>query len=164
MKTNQTPEGKTAAKVRQDLIEKHSKRTESNDGITVFFDYHSAMEEYSRQSNRELLEKAKSDAECYAVMCDLNTLKDTQIKELLEALAHKCEKIERLEKRIANRDTMYNGSKDSNDQAFKSSIKLLEALENSKSVIENLIAGKRIVNLDEAIACYDSLIQKHKQA
>lgn len=39
---------------------------------------------------------------------------------------------------------------------------LVEALENSKQVIENLIAGKRIVNLDEALAFYETLLSKTK--
>jgi len=39
-----------------------------------------------------------------------------------------------------------------------------KALENPKQVIENLISGVRIVNLDEAIAYYDSLIAKSQKA
>lgn len=37
---------------------------------------------------------------------------------------------------------------------------LRDALKNSKEVIENLIAGKRIVNLDEALAYYNSLLKQ----
>jgi hypothetical protein len=37
---------------------------------------------------------------------------------------------------------------------------LLEAVKGQLNIIETLIASKRIVNLDEAIAYYKSLIEK----
>ena len=39
----------------------------------------------------------------------------------------------------------------------------VSALENSKQVIENLIASKRIVNLDEALAYYEQLLKEIKK-
>lgn len=40
---------------------------------------------------------------------------------------------------------------------------VVNALENSKQVIENLIASKRIVNLDEALAYYKQLLKEIKK-
>lgn len=39
---------------------------------------------------------------------------------------------------------------------------LYEAVKVELQIIKNLIASKRVVNLDEAIAYYESLIKKHE--
>ena len=39
---------------------------------------------------------------------------------------------------------------------------LYEAVKVELQIIKNLIASKRVVNLDEAIAYYESLLKKHE--
>ncbi len=49
---------------------------------------------------------------------------------------------------------------ESNAKLIAAAPDLLDGLINSKKVIESLISGNRVVNLDEAIAWYTKLIKK----
>ena len=60
---------------------------------------------------------------------------------------------------IAHRDILkQNAIYKSNDQVSE----LYEAVKVELQIIKNLIASKRVVNLDEAISYYESLLKKHE--
>lgn len=68
------------------------------------------------------------------------------------------QKVESYIKETENKQTV-----DKELSAVESIEELVEAVEVQLAIIHRLLGGKRIVNLDEAIAYYESLIKKYKK-